>query len=110
MQRIAGCSTAVPVRRPRRRSPPIAIDTRRTVFGAVETMSSYILARAADAHRQDLLDSAERYRLGRAASQARSPGWRTEVILNWVKSVRRKSFSDGDELRPAVPAEASGTS
>jgi hypothetical protein len=48
--------------------------------------TSYIVAPAADAHRQDLLATAERHRLGRDASQARSQfGRRLGVIRAWIR-------------------------
>ena len=67
-------------------------------------MSSHIVARAADAHRQELLATAERHRLARTVVQ-RSAGSRTG-IPHWGKSIRRRKFSEGGELRTAVPVEA----
>jgi hypothetical protein len=72
-------------------------------------MTSYIVARAADAHRQDLLATAERHRLGRDASEARSPfGRRLGVIRAWIRpasqvavpgsSMSARSFTRGSAM------------
>ena len=50
-------------------------------------MTSYIVARAADAHRQELLAAADRHRLARDASGARSRfGRRRGGIRIWFES------------------------
>ena len=49
-------------------------------------MTSYLVALAADAHRQELLARAERHRLGRDASGARAPlSRRLRVIRAWIR-------------------------
>ena len=66
-------------------------------------MTEYIAARVADAHRQDLLAAADRYRLSRGTSEARSRfGRRRGGIRAWVKSASRVAMPDPSP-RAGVP-------
>ena len=65
-------------------------------------MTSYIVARAADAHRQELLAAADRHRLARDASGAGSRfGRRRGGIRTWIKSVTQVAMA---EASPRVAA------
>ena len=58
-------------------------------------MSSYIVARAADAHRQELLAAADRHRLARDASEARSRFSRCRGgIRTWIKSATQVAMPE----------------
>jgi hypothetical protein len=58
-------------------------------------MTSYIVVRVADAHRQELLAAADRHRLARDASEARSRfPLRRAGIRTWVKSATQLAMPE----------------
>jgi 1,2-phenylacetyl-CoA epoxidase PaaB subunit len=66
-------------------------------------MTSYLVVRAADAHRQELLAAADRHRLARDASEARSRfGRRRAGIRVWVKSATQVAMPERSR-RVAAP-------
>jgi len=66
-------------------------------------MTSYLVVRAADAHRQELPAAADRHRLARDASVARSRfGLRRAGIRTWVKSATQVAMPEPSH-RAAAP-------